>query len=83
MRNRHGRVEESRRIAQAAAAWSGPGRTADGYSVSILANVADGTSARAATDHPVEGVGLFRTEPRLFDRADEPSVDEQAALYRR
>ncbi|MBD0020913.1 phosphoenolpyruvate--protein phosphotransferase [Gordonia sp. (in: high G+C Gram-positive bacteria)] len=76
------RVEESRRAALAAAAWTGPGRTADGHPVSVLANVADGTSARAATAHPVEGVGLFRTELAFLDRADEPSVDEQAALYR-
>ena len=76
------RVEESRRAALAAAAWTGPGRTADGHPVSVLANLADGTSARAATAHPVEGVGLFRTELAFLDRADEPSVDEQAALYR-
>ncbi len=76
------RVDESRRAAEAAATWSGPGQTADGHTVAILANVADGTSARAATEHPVEGVGLFRTELAFLDRADEPSVDEQAALYR-
>ncbi len=75
-------VEQSRREAEAIAGWTGPGRTADGVEVAILANVADGVSARAATAYPVEGVGLFRTELAFLDRADEPSVDEQAALYR-
>ncbi|MDV7098750.1 putative PEP-binding protein [Gordonia amicalis] len=76
------RVEEYRRHAARVAGWSGPGRTGDGVEVAILANVADGSSARAATDHPVEGVGLFRTELAFLERADEPSVDEQAGIYR-
>jgi phosphotransferase system enzyme I (PtsI) len=63
------------------AAWSGPGETADGTPVKILANVADGESARAAAAGPVEGIGLFRTELCFLDRADEPSVEEQAAIY--
>lgn len=75
-------VEESRRLAAQVAAWTGPGRTADGHEVAILANVADGTSARAARQHPVEGVGLFRTELAFLDRADAPGVEEQTALYR-
>ncbi|MFT4127310.1 MAG: phosphoenolpyruvate--protein phosphotransferase, partial [Gordonia sp. (in: high G+C Gram-positive bacteria)] len=75
-------VDASRAKAEAIAVWSGPGRTADGRAVAILANVADGVSARSATAYPVEGVGLFRTELAFLDRADEPSVDEQAALYR-
>ncbi len=75
-------VAESRRMAEAAAAWSGPGRTADGQQVAVLANVADGASARTATKYPVEGVGLFRTELAFLDRADAPSIDEQITLYR-
>ncbi|RPA19575.1 phosphoenolpyruvate--protein phosphotransferase [Gordonia sp. OPL2] len=75
-------VEASRRAAAAMAEWQGPGQTADGRSISILANVADGTSARTATGHPVEGVGLFRTELAFLDRPDEPSVAEQTSLYR-
>jgi phosphoenolpyruvate-protein phosphotransferase (PTS system enzyme I) len=65
----------------ALATWTGPGRTADGVPVKILANVADGASARAASTAPVEGVGLFRTELSFLNRRDEPSVDEQAAIY--
>ncbi|MFT4395860.1 phosphoenolpyruvate--protein phosphotransferase [Gordonia lacunae] len=76
------RVEEDRRHAELVAGWTGPGQTADGVAVSVLANVADGSSARAAAGHPVEGVGLFRTELAFLERADEPSVDEQAAIYR-
>ncbi|WP_088281220.1 phosphoenolpyruvate--protein phosphotransferase [Kineosporia sp. A_224] len=59
----------------------GPGRTADGVRVSLLANVADGASARAAAAAGAEGIGLFRTELAFLDRTDPPSVDEQAALY--
>jgi phosphotransferase system enzyme I (PtsI) len=55
--------------------------TADGTRVKILANVADGESARAAASGPVEGVGLFRTELCFLNRADEPSVEEQASIY--
>ncbi|MCR5976271.1 phosphoenolpyruvate--protein phosphotransferase [Gordonia jinghuaiqii] len=75
------RVTGHRDHAATVARWTGPGRTADGVAVSVLANVADGASARAAADHPVEGVGLFRTELAFLERADEPSVDEQARIY--
>ncbi len=76
-------VASSKETAAAAAAWRGPGQTADGHRVLILANVADGVSARAAADLGVlEGVGLFRTELAFLDRPDEPSVAEQTSLYR-
>ena len=64
-------------------AWSGPGRTADGVGVKILANVADGESAVAAATGPVEGVGLFRTELCFLNQSTEPSVEEQAQIYER
>ena len=67
--------------AAAMAGWTGPGATSDGHPVSILANVADGTAARAARQAPVEGAGLFRTELCFLDADSEPSVDEQAAIY--
>ncbi|WP_182526248.1 phosphoenolpyruvate--protein phosphotransferase [Nocardioides dongkuii] len=63
--------------------WTGPGRTADGTAVKVLANVADGESAAQAADGPVEGVGLFRTELCFLDRQDEPSAEEQAEIYAR
>jgi phosphotransferase system enzyme I (PtsI) len=65
----------------ALAAWTGPGATADGVPIKILANVADGDSAAQAADDPVEGVGLFRTELCFLNRQHEPSVEEQAQIY--
>ncbi|ALG84628.1 phosphoenolpyruvate--protein phosphotransferase [Gordonia phthalatica] len=75
-------VEHAREKAEQIAAWRGPGRTADGHEVLILANVADGVSARAGAEAPVQGVGLFRTELAFLDRSNEPTVEEQVALYR-
>ncbi|WP_435201280.1 phosphoenolpyruvate--protein phosphotransferase [Janibacter sp. GS2] len=72
-------VDRASRAAQAA--WSGPGTTRDGRPVKLLANVADGASARVAADAPVEGVGLFRTELCFLDTAEEPSVQVQAEVY--
>ncbi|WP_343908865.1 phosphoenolpyruvate--protein phosphotransferase [Nocardioides aquiterrae] len=65
----------------ALATWEGPGRTADGVPVKILANVADGESARKAAGAPVQGVGLFRTELCFLNRKEEPSVEEQTSIY--
>ncbi|MFC6153378.1 phosphoenolpyruvate--protein phosphotransferase [Nocardioides yefusunii] len=62
-------------------AWEGPAATADGVPVKLMANVADGASARDAIAAPVEGVGLFRTELCFLDRAVEPSAEEQADIY--
>jgi len=75
------RVAEDRAERAALASWSGPGRTADGHPVKLLANVADAASARAAGAEPVTGIGLFRTELCFLDRETEPSVDEQADIY--
>ena len=75
------RVAADREERAALAHWTGPGRTADGKPVRILANVADGDSARAAVGEPVEGVGLFRTELCFLNRVDEPTVADQAEVY--
>jgi phosphoenolpyruvate-protein phosphotransferase (PTS system enzyme I) len=74
-------VAESRRAAEQAAHWMGPGATADGHAVAVLANVQDGAAARSARETPAEGVGLFRTELCFLNRDTEPSVDEQAGIY--
>ena len=74
-------VEAGRRAAAAAAGWSGPGSTADGHQVAVLANVQDGAAARSAAQTPAEGVGLFRTELCFLNTETEPSVDEQARIY--
>jgi phosphotransferase system enzyme I (PtsI) len=75
------RVEESNAARAALEQWTGPGRTADGTPVKLLANVADGPSASSAATGPVEGVGLFRTELCFLNRKDEPSVEEQTDIY--
>ena len=61
--------------------WTGPGATADGTPVKLLANVADASSATTAAAGPVGGVGLLRTELSFLNRQDEPSVEEQADIY--
>lgn len=65
----------------AAEAWYGPGRTADGHPIEILANVHDGPSARMAGEGPAEGVGLFRSELAFLDQEFEPTLEQQSAIY--
>jgi phosphotransferase system enzyme I (PtsP) len=77
------RVESDRETRAALATWTGPGATADGTSVKILANVADGESAAASAGAPVEGVGLFRTEFQFLVSATMPGRESQLRLYRR
>ncbi|GGD17947.1 phosphoenolpyruvate--protein phosphotransferase [Nocardioides daphniae] len=74
-------VEASRAERAALEAWTGPAATADGVPLQLLANVADGASSLRASDEPVDGVGLFRTELCFLDRAEEPAVEEQADIY--
>ncbi|BBZ78906.1 phosphoenolpyruvate-protein phosphotransferase [Mycolicibacterium anyangense] len=74
-------VEAADAATAAMAGWSGPGATADGHPIAILANVQDGSAARAARETPAEGIGLFRTELCFLNRDTEPTVDEQAAIY--
>ena len=76
-------AEADRRSRAAAATWTGPAALADGHAVSLLANVQDGDGAEAAAAGPAAGIGLFRTELAFLDRADEPTHDEQVALYAR
>ena len=63
--------------------WTGPAVSADGTRIQLLANVQDGAGARTAvaTGLP-EGVGLFRTELSFLKAHSEPTVEDQAALYR-
>lgn len=74
-------VAEDMRLAEFTAAWRGPGRTAEGEPVQLLANVGDGNAARAAAEGVAEGVGLFRTELCFLSAATEPSVENQAEIY--
>jgi phosphoenolpyruvate-protein phosphotransferase (PTS system enzyme I) len=74
-------VTSAQRAAERAAHWSGPGTTADGHAIAVLANVQDGAAARAARQTPAEGVGLFRTELCFLNRDTEPSIEEQTDIY--
>ena len=73
-------AEDARRRARAAGAV-GPGRTADGTAVLLLANVGSVADAVAAAAGDAEGIGLFRTEFLFLGRDDEPTVDEQVETY--
>ncbi|MBC3185396.1 phosphoenolpyruvate--protein phosphotransferase [Corynebacterium sp. zg-331] len=74
-------VCESQERAAAIARWTGPAVTKDGYRVQLLANVQDAHAARIAADTQAEGIGLYRTEMSFLSATEEPSVEEQAALY--
>ncbi|AIK85370.1 phosphoenolpyruvate-protein phosphotransferase [Corynebacterium glutamicum] len=74
-------VSESLERAARIAEWKGPAQTKDDYRVQLLANVQDGNSAQQAAQTEAEGIGLFRTELCFLSATEEPSVDEQAAVY--
>jgi phosphotransferase system enzyme I (PtsI) len=76
------RVAAAEAAAEAARSWTGPGLTSDGHAVDILANVQDGAGAERAARTHVQGVGLFRTELCFLSVDTEPTVDEQATIYR-
>lgn len=61
--------------------FTGPGGTADGHLVAMLANVADGEGARAAAAAGAEGIGLLRTEFCFADAVREPSLEQQEEAY--
>lgn len=76
--------QESKMLAERIAQWRGPAQTKDGHKVQLLANVQDGKAARiAATQSQAEGIGLFRTELCFLTATEEPSVDEQAEVYKK
>lgn len=77
------KVQVSRARAELVDKWRGPGRTSDGHPIELLANVADGAAAVAAAQTQAEGIGLYRTELSFLAATEEPSTDEQAAIYRR
>jgi phosphoenolpyruvate-protein phosphotransferase (PTS system enzyme I) len=60
----------------------GPGRTRDGRPVQLMAAVGSAAEVAEAVDAGAEGIGVFRTEFAFPDRAEPPSVAEQAAAYR-
>ncbi|KWX11005.1 phosphoenolpyruvate-protein phosphotransferase, partial [Carbonactinospora thermoautotrophica] len=59
----------------------GPGRTADGVRIPLLANLDTLEEVEHAVAAGAEGVGLLRTELLFLHRGTEPGVAEQAATY--
>ncbi|MCB0916478.1 MAG: phosphoenolpyruvate--protein phosphotransferase [Actinobacteria bacterium] len=74
-------AKDAKRRAALAGSGTGPGRTADGHAVALLANIGGPEDVDAAVAAGAEGVGLFRTELSFLDRADAPSETEQVAIY--
>ncbi|GII53337.1 phosphoenolpyruvate-protein phosphotransferase [Planotetraspora thailandica] len=74
------RAEEARRAVLSAAA--GPGATADGHAVPLLANIGGPRDLEAALAAGAEGVGLYRTEFLFLDRDTAPTPEEQEEAYR-
>lgn len=76
-------VADRARLREAAlAAPTGPGRTADGVPIALLANVGGAGDVPAAVAAGAEGVGLFRTEFLYLDSDTPPSYETQVAAYR-
>ena len=61
---------------------TGPGRTADGVSICLLANVGGPGDVADAVAAGAEGVGLFRTEFLYLGSATPPSLETQIEAYR-
>jgi multiphosphoryl transfer protein len=61
---------------------TGPGSTADGHRVALLANITSVVDVAAALECGAEGVGLYRTELCFLDRAEAPGIAEQVSAYR-
>ncbi|WP_248961749.1 phosphoenolpyruvate--protein phosphotransferase [Sphaerisporangium perillae] len=66
----------------ALATATGPGATADGWPVAMLANIGGPRDLAAALEYGAEGVGLYRTEFLFLDRDQAPSEEEQEQAYR-
>jgi phosphotransferase system enzyme I (PtsI) len=73
-------VREGERRARLARS-SGPGRTADGHPVALLANIGSAADLEGAAADGAQGVGLFRTELLYLDRSTPPTMAEQVAAY--
>jgi phosphoenolpyruvate-protein phosphotransferase (PTS system enzyme I) len=64
------------------AAVTGPGATADGHPVALLANIGSPADAAAAVAAGAEGVGLLRTEFLFLDSRTPPTGTAQEKAYR-
>ncbi|HEV2348102.1 MAG TPA: phosphoenolpyruvate--protein phosphotransferase, partial [Actinocrinis sp.] len=75
-------ADERERARARAKLVTGPGRTADGVLISLLANVGGPQDVAGAVAAGAEGVGLFRTEFLYLGSATPPSLETQVAAYR-
>ncbi|MEV0382215.1 phosphoenolpyruvate--protein phosphotransferase [Nonomuraea sp. NPDC050643] len=66
----------------ALASWQGPGATADGHEVPLLANVGGPGELADAVGAGAEGIGLYRTEFLFLGRSEAPAEEEQREAYR-
>ncbi|WP_062203912.1 phosphoenolpyruvate--protein phosphotransferase [Demequina salsinemoris] len=74
------RVRREKRAA-ALATSTGPGLTADGHAVPLLANIGGVADAEEAGPQDLEGVGLFRTEFVFLSATVAPTLEEQTDIY--
>jgi phosphotransferase system enzyme I (PtsI) len=75
-------ARERERVRAGAALVTGPGRTADGVPIALLANVGGPGDVAEAVAAGAEGVGLFRTEFLYLGTVTPPSLETQVAAYR-
>jgi multiphosphoryl transfer protein len=75
------RAEAEERHARARARAHEPARLRDGETIEVAANVGSVADAAGAVELGADGVGLLRTEFLFLDRDDEPSEEEQRAVY--
>jgi phosphoenolpyruvate-protein phosphotransferase len=58
-----------------------PAATSDGETVEVWANAASADEVRRAIDLGADGIGLYRTEFLVAERADLPDEEEQLAVF--
>ena len=75
-------AEERARARARAARTTGPGRTADGVPIALLANIGGPQDVADAVAAGAEGVGLFRTEFLYLGSATPPTLETQVEAYR-
>jgi len=75
-------ARERARTRARAALVTGPGRTADGVAINLLANVGGPGDVADAVAAGAEGVGLFRTEFLYLGAATPPSLETQVTAYK-
>jgi phosphoenolpyruvate-protein phosphotransferase/dihydroxyacetone kinase phosphotransfer subunit len=75
------RAAAQERVARARGRAREPGRTRDGETIEVAANLGSAAEAATAVELGADGVGLLRTEFLFLDRDDAPSETEQREVY--